>query len=842
MTRIINEPTAAALAYGLQRSGVTEDVLIYDLGGGTFDVTVARITPEEIAVLATAGDHDLGGKNWDDRIATMLSEKFAADTGLDPLDDPMALNEVLVRSEQAKWALSDRSATRVTLQIGAERRTYELTRDEFEAQTASLMDRTRRLTEEALGESGSTWETISGVLLVGGSTRMPMVRQYVARMAGQPPRAGVNVDEVVALGAAIRAAMDAGETSESAAPKFTLGGRRRVKDVMSHGLGAVAVSPDGSAYVNDVILRRNVPIPAEATTTYLHETHGGANGTLEVYLTQGESARPLDCSILGKYVFSGIRPTDREVSVDVALAYNANGVVQVRATQRDTKHLLDMAVEPVPDDLSWLGLPPASATAEASPDPTRTYLLIDCSASMAGEPLFEAQRAARAFPGAMRLHGGGGRFDLVLRPSRLAMRGDLERAEAARGTGAAGSGGDHEPLGRPRPGARAAWERRSPPVRGDPDRRLPRLDRGGRRAGREGAGGGDRDRGHRHRRCRPRLSPPTRQHRRGLDLRHPRRAGRGVRAHRPDDRRARPIAEDVVMNQAGPGETLASRLARAIRRGADLACAGAIGAVFGLYFYVELVATGNIWLRDALAGALIGGSIGFALNALEAFHEGAWRKLARAATWGALAGAGGGAVGLVVGEYVLGSLQGGLLGRAASWSILGLGIGVSQGLAYRSREKLRFGLIGGGLGGFVGGLLFEALRERLGNRYDLSQGLGMVVLGAGLGVCLALVEGVLARVWVQVLNGRQEGRAYLIGAGTSTLGLDERATVGLFGDSSVARLHAEIVGGPDGFSLVPRDDGQGRTRLNGSSAAGRSALADGDRIELGGTILVFRKR
>ncbi len=120
--RIINEPTAAALAYGLQKTGVDETVLIYDLGGGTFDVTVARITPDEIVILSTAGDHDLGGKNWDDRIATFLAERFAAETGFDPLDDPVALNEVLVRSEQAKWTLSERNATRITLQLGTERR------------------------------------------------------------------------------------------------------------------------------------------------------------------------------------------------------------------------------------------------------------------------------------------------------------------------------------------------------------------------------------------------------------------------------------------------------------------------------------------------------------------------------------------------------------------------------------------------------------------------------------------------------------------------------------------------------------------------------------------------
>jgi len=397
VARIINEPTAAALAYGLGKSGAEETVLIYDLGGGTFDVTVARIAPDEVAVLATAGDRDLGGKDWDDHIATYLAEKFAADTGSDPLDDPVALNEVLTLAEQAKWALSERSSTRIALQIGRERRSYELSRAEFEAMTFALMDRTRRLTEEALGEAGLSWPQLSGVLLVGGSTRMPMVRSYVRAMAGQDPRAGVNVDEVVALGAAIQAAVEAGEVPGGARPRFTLAGARRVVDVMSHSLGAVAVSLDGQSYVNDVIVRRNLPIPAEDTTSYLHATHGGANETLEVYLTQGESTRPLDCEVLGKYAFSGIQATDAEVRVDVKMSYDVNGVVQVRATQRDTGHSLRMRVEPVPDDLSWLGRPPASPTSRAPADPTRIYLLIDVSASMAGNPLAEAQSAARAF-------------------------------------------------------------------------------------------------------------------------------------------------------------------------------------------------------------------------------------------------------------------------------------------------------------------------------------------------------------------------------------------------------------------------------------------------------------
>jgi molecular chaperone DnaK (HSP70) len=408
--RIINEPTAAALAYGLQKTGVDETVLIYDLGGGTFDVTVARITPAEIVILATAGDHDLGGKNWDDRIATFLSERFASETGSDPLDDPVALNEVLVRSEQAKWALSERNSTRITLQLGTERRSFELARSEFESMTFPLMDRTRRLTEEALAAAELDWPRLDGVLLVGGSTRMPMVRAYVSEMAGKSPRTGVNVDEVVALGAAIQAAIEVGQSIGDAVPRFTLSAAgqqssgtpqaaayRRVTDVMSHSLGAIAISPDGSAYVNDIVIRRNLPIPARNTRSYLHATHGGANTHLEVYLTQGESAAPLDCTILGKYVFNDIHPTDAEVTVDVGLSYDSNGVVQVQAVQRDTGHRLRMAVEPVPDDLSWLGRPPEAAASAREPELIRVLLLIDVSSSMTGQPLIEAQTAANEF-------------------------------------------------------------------------------------------------------------------------------------------------------------------------------------------------------------------------------------------------------------------------------------------------------------------------------------------------------------------------------------------------------------------------------------------------------------
>ena len=272
-----------------------------------------------------------------------------------------------------------------------------------------------------------------------------------------------------------------------------------------------------------------------------------------------------------------------------------------------------------------------------------------------------------------------------------------------------------------------------------------------------------------------------------------------------------------------------------------LALAGALGAVFGLYFYVELIETPSVWIRDACAGMLIGGSIGYTLNAVGPLQDGAWFTLVRTTSWGAIAGAVGGAIGLVIGEIVLGTLQGGLMGRALSWSILGLGIGISQGIAYWTRQKLVFGVIGGGSGGFVGGWLFEAIRQWASQRNDVGQGVGIALLGGGLGLGLALVEQALRRVWVQVLNGRQEGRSYSLGRGMSALGLDERAQVGLFGDPLILRKHAEIH--IDSAKVVLRNgDKAGRTKVNGQPISLDCRLRNGDIIELGETRLLFRNR
>lgn len=278
-----------------------------------------------------------------------------------------------------------------------------------------------------------------------------------------------------------------------------------------------------------------------------------------------------------------------------------------------------------------------------------------------------------------------------------------------------------------------------------------------------------------------------------------------------------------------------------LRQAYDLALTGALGALFGLYLYVECVQAESVYVRDLLAGLLIGGSMGVFLNAYGPLRDGSRLKLMRAIALGAPAAAFGGAAGLIAGEVVIGLFRGGLTGRAMSWAVLGLGIGLGQGLADRSRDRLVLGLIGGGLGGFVGGFLFEWLRVALGDRHDLGQAAGIVTMGAGLGLCLALVEQALRRAWVQVLNGRQEGRIYLLSHARSRLGLDERAEVGLFGDASVMRQHAEIESTPDGFRLIGLA-APGATRVNGKTVNTPQPLKDGDRIELGRTVLVFRQR
>ena len=393
--RIINEPTAAALAYGVHKTDANETVLVYDLGGGTFDVTLVKITPTTLDVLATDGDHELGGKDWDDRVAQCVAGRFRDEHGIDPLEDAAGINEVLTRCEDAKRRLSGVSSVKVSLECGGIKASYDLTRAKFEELTVDLMERTQRLTEQVLRDAGVAWTDLAGVLPVGGSTQMPMVHEYVRRMSGKPPRTGVPVEQAVALGAAVQAAME--RQAQQPTRKLRIAGEKKVTDVMGHSLGMIARSPDGMRYINSILIKKNQPIPAAENLPYKLRTRPGANNVCDVYLTQGETTDPTKCSHIGKYTIAGIDhdAKTREAILDIKYAYDANGSVKVSATRHGTGAALPVTRDDVPADMSWVGRPPVEEP--WVPEPVTIYLLIDVSGSMSGPPLVEAQRAAGAF-------------------------------------------------------------------------------------------------------------------------------------------------------------------------------------------------------------------------------------------------------------------------------------------------------------------------------------------------------------------------------------------------------------------------------------------------------------
>ncbi|HHC24541.1 MAG TPA: VWA domain-containing protein [Desulfobacterales bacterium] len=390
--RIINEPTAAALAYGISKNSSRQTALVYDLGGGTYDVTIVRITKSAIEVIGTDGDHELGGKDWDDRIATYLGECFRDDHGIDPLDDSITFNDLLVRCEDAKKQLSNRNKTRVSITYQGEREAYEITRSMFEEMTKDLMERTQILTEQVLSDARLKWKELSGVLLVGGSTRMPMVWDYVERMSGKKPISGVNVDEAVAIGAAVQAQID----SKTSSSLFLLSATKKIQDVMSHSLGLIAVNEDNTKYINSIIIQKNLAIPALQTRPYKLSVSRRGDSKLEVYMTQGESDDPMGCTYLGKYVFSDIPSiSGKEAIIDISYAYNKNGVVNVSAKERNSKKPLMLSVEPLPEDIpDRFAMPPVQ---EEVREHLFVYLAFDLSGSMNGQPLTEAKKAAHAF-------------------------------------------------------------------------------------------------------------------------------------------------------------------------------------------------------------------------------------------------------------------------------------------------------------------------------------------------------------------------------------------------------------------------------------------------------------
>jgi len=393
--RIINEPTAAALAYQLKRGRI----LVYDLGGGTFDVTVVDVQDDRIDVLATGGDHQLGGRDWDDRLLQYVSDRFSETYDEDVLDEN--LNELLIRVEQAKRALSQLRSTVIRVDGELASASYAIDRQLFESLTRDLVERTQLLAETVLHEANCTWTDLTGVLLVGGSTRMPMIREFVKAISGKNPLEGIHPDHVVALGAALEAARIADSRSNQL---FRVGSVSRslpkLNDVTAHSLGMIALSPEGDRYVNSIIIPKQSRLPASQTRHYDFQTHPeNANNRMEIFVTQGESENPLSelLSYLDLFVVTGFTYRDEPTKVQVTLSYDQDGLVAIQAKDLDTGQLLSIDREPLPEDIPARFASPPTTRRDALKERLTVYIVIDISGSMRGEPLREAKLAAHEF-------------------------------------------------------------------------------------------------------------------------------------------------------------------------------------------------------------------------------------------------------------------------------------------------------------------------------------------------------------------------------------------------------------------------------------------------------------
>lgn len=403
---IINEPTAAAFAYGLNEKKEEQTVLIYDLGGGTFDVTLAHINQNEISILGSDGDHELGGKDWDDCIARYLTSEFLEKYGVDLSDDPEMVASLLVTAENVKKQLTSKDMVSVPITYQDIRGTIDITEETFESISQFLIGTTKDVTERLMDSIEVNWNQIDGVILVGGSTRMRMIHNYVYEMSGKPPLSGVNVDEAVALGAAIRANItDKGEAVATIGGLFgrtkssglSIQGAKAVTDVTAHSLGMISISPDGEEYINSIIIKKNTKIPASNAKPFNLRTRAKDN-ELEVYVLQGEYKRPLDNTIINKYVISKIERTSPPNSViEVTYEYTANGVIEVSAVQKETGKKLPIKIEPVPEDMSWTDLSPKDNITGGDMPSVDVMLAIDLSGSMSGEPTRKAMNAMDDF-------------------------------------------------------------------------------------------------------------------------------------------------------------------------------------------------------------------------------------------------------------------------------------------------------------------------------------------------------------------------------------------------------------------------------------------------------------